>query len=378
MTLEPVADLTRDELVRELAAANGKPESEYDSHSIGNLRRMVESARLVVKTAAMREAANRPMTVAPPPVQTAPAIIDYERLADAVLPRIAQHLGRELQPADMDKLSTTARLSPPERDPLYTFPCPEVLARWDSVARSGRPMRARLLGPTGSGKTTLAQQFAAEHNRPLLVVNCGDIIEASDWWATVQVKDATSYYQLTPLVEALQTPDAVIILDELNRVQSLKALNALFPALDHRGWVDLPTGERVHVAEGVVWFATVNEGLQYTATEQVDLAIRNRFERQLTVPYLSPSEEAAVLTRYGAEPTVADALVLVANNLRGNDHPISIRTMRACIEEMQFGATMGEALLLTYPSASDDLTDKELRAAAAAAINGIQFPNTLH
>ena len=76
------------------------------------------------------------------------------------------------------------------------------------------------------------------------------------------------------------------ILDEVNRAENEKVLNVLMPLVDHRRcvWVE-ELGREVRVAEGVIFYGTLNEGAYFAGTNNVDNALRDRF-REIT--WISP------------------------------------------------------------------------------------------
>ena len=136
-----------------------------------------------------------------------------------------------------------------------------------------------LSGPPGSGKSSFAEQFAAVTGRPIFDVACGRMQEVGQWFGEMAFSpEHGTYYKTSAFVEALATPNCVILLDEINRVESPKVNNALLPILDHRQRVFVEEiGRDILVAEGVVIFATINEGLDFNGIDPIDLALRDRF-----------------------------------------------------------------------------------------------------
>lgn len=264
-------------------------------------------------------------------------------------------------------------LQPPPIDECWDNPSPAGFLRWDVQARNGESLNIALLGATGTGKTTFARQFAAAHRRPLCVVNCGSVVEPTDWWGTMSLRDGNTHWDDSELVTAVQTPGCVIIFDELNRVALPKAANELIPVTDERRLCNIPGRGYVPVAAGVVFFATLNIGADYTGTEQADAAIFNRFAIRLNVPYLSPERESAVLVaRTDCEDELAESLVMLANNVRGQGAPVSLRTLTAAAREVQYGASLDEAIVLTFLG-DGAITEEQLSVAAHATLPGTQL-----
>src|SRR5262249_44631538 len=97
-------------------------------------------------------------------------------------------------------------------------------------------------GPQGCGKTVLARSIAKTLGMEFIFFNCGAVIEASDFLATIQVRASATGQPVTDflktevlvaLEEAGEHPERryLVFLDELNRCPE-NARNALMPALD--------------------------------------------------------------------------------------------------------------------------------------------------
>ena len=81
-------------------------------------------------------------------------------------------------------------------------------------------------------------------------------------------------------MKAIQTPNAVILLDELSRAHP-DAWNILMTVLDsgqrYLRLDESDTQETIPVAEGVTFVATANIGNEYTSTRVMDKALMDRF-----------------------------------------------------------------------------------------------------
>ena len=89
-----------------------------------------------------------------------------------------------------------------------------------------------------------------------------------------------TYFSESHFVKAIQTPNSVILLDELTRAHP-DAWNILMTVLDYGQRylrLDEQDGQNtVKVADGVTFVATANIGNEYTATRQLDKALMDRF-----------------------------------------------------------------------------------------------------
>ena len=107
-----------------------------------------------------------------------------------------------------------------------------------------------------------------------------------------------TYFSESLFVKAIQTPNAVVLLDELSRAHP-DAWNILMTVLDYgQRYLRLDeqdTQATIKVAEGVTFIATANIGNEYTSTRQLDKALMDRFTI-VEMDMLNESEENELLT----------------------------------------------------------------------------------
>lgn len=107
-----------------------------------------------------------------------------------------------------------------------------------------------------------------------------------------------TYFSESLFVKAIQTPNAVILLDELSRAHP-DAWNILMTVLDYGQRylrLDEQDGQNtVKVADNVTFIATANIGNEYTSTRQLDKALMDRFTI-VEMDMLNESEENELLT----------------------------------------------------------------------------------
>jgi nitric oxide reductase NorQ protein len=111
-------------------------------------------------------------------------------------------------------------------------------------------------------------------------------------------KTKGTYFSESHFVKAIQTPNAVILLDELTRAHP-DAWNILMTVLDYgQRYLRLDESEgqqTIKVAEGVTFIATANIGNEYTATRVLDKALMDRFTI-VEMDLLNDEEEHGLLT----------------------------------------------------------------------------------
>jgi len=257
-------------------------------------------------------------------------------------------------------------LGVPEPDP--TFWIDDIVSRFLSAveerARSGEVVNVLLVGPTGTGKSSLPREFAAARKRPFFTMHCQLIEEQGDWWGSREMSpDKGTYFQKAALVDALETTGCVILLDEANRTRP-ENLNALFGLLDHRRRAWVPSLQReVAVAPGVVLFVTLNEGVDYAGTEMVDRALRDRISNTIRMDYPPKRAEAAVLARRtGLDAEASGKLVEFAQTIRRNpklETAVSTRQLLECAALVKVGLPMRDAVLFSIVNGAVEDVDRK-------------------
>ncbi len=220
------------------------------------------------------------------------------------------------------------------------------------------PVNVLVTGKQGCGKSTLVRQFAAKNGRPLASFQVGILSEPGQLFGEHKLKDGETFYQEFLFPRAIQTPGCVIHLEEINRPEHPKALNMLFSLLaeDRKVWTD-ELG-LIKVADGVVFFATLNEGEEFVGTEMLDSALRDRFYVTM-LGYLPAHIETQVLMlKTGISEADALTIVNVANKLRSNTkEPMVISTRHALMisEMVAVGAPVKEAFINSLQASRDVL-----------------------
>jgi nitric oxide reductase NorQ protein len=172
--------------------------------------------------------------------------------------------------------------------------------KWKYLVRSGvRGKNIMMTGPAGCGKTMAAKSLVNSLDRPDYYFNLG---ATQDPRSTLignthfDTKQGT-YFAESHFVKAIQTPNAVILLDELSRAHP-DAWNILMTVLDYGQRylrLDESTGsDTIKVAEGVTFIATANIGNEYTSTRVMDKALMDRFTI-VEMDVLNESDETELL-----------------------------------------------------------------------------------
>jgi len=248
---------------------------------------------------------------------------------------------------------------PPDEEGFWVSP--RNLERLDRIAsRADRGERVNVLvrGPKGCGKTTLARVFAARNSKPFYEVHCGAFVDNEQWFGKDRLNDGQTWYRKARFIHAVETPHCVVLLDEINRAHP-EVLNAILGLLDWRRslWSDDLTYE-VKVAEGVSFFATLNEGEEFYGVNPLDAALRDRFPRTVRLDYPPQEQESKILVGHGLPQEEAHRLSSFAHTVRkaGRPLPVSTRQLLVAAEEIMDGASLHDAVETSIVFGLEDTT----------------------
>ena len=204
---------------------------------------------------------------------------------------------------------------------------PETLVmqdlKWKYLVRSAmRGKNIMMTGPAGCGKTLAAKTLVKALDRPDFYFNLGATQDPRGTLIgnTHFKKDEGTLFSESVFVKAIQTENAIILLDELSRAHP-EAWNILMTVLDEgQRYLRLDEAENaptIKVAKGVTFIATANIGSEYTATRAMDRALVDRFII-VEMDTLSKEEEAKLLLKLYPDvtPEQADTISEIASMTR--------------------------------------------------------------
>lgn len=144
-----------------------------------------------------------------------------------------------------------------------------------------------LKGPTGAGKTKLAETISAYFKQPVQSINCSVDLDAEALlgFKTIVLKDGLNSIEFVegPVIEAMKKGH-ILYIDEINMAKS-ETLPILHSVLDYRRMLTNPfTGEVVKAHPDFSIISAINEG--YIGTTPMNEALKNRFV-SFSVPYIS-------------------------------------------------------------------------------------------
>ncbi|MGD6802890.1 AAA family ATPase [Rossellomorea vietnamensis] len=165
----------------------------------------------------------------------------------------------------------------------------------DAVVALAMGKNVLLKGPTGSGKTKLAETLSSLFAQPMHSINCSVDMDAEALlgYKTIAEKEGRNTIEFIegPVIEAMKKGHLLYI-DEINmaKPETLPILNGV---LDYRRMITNPfTGDVIKASETFGVVAAINEG--YVGTVPLNEALKNRFV-VIDVPYISGNTLKSVL-----------------------------------------------------------------------------------
>lgn len=175
---------------------------------------------------------------------------------------------------------------------------------------------ALLIGETGTGKTTLVNEFAKEQGKILHRVSVNGSMGVDEILGKWLAKDGSTYWIDGILTKAVREGHWVIF-DELNAMLPEMGF-ALHSLLDDAKTITLAEkdGELVKAHHEFRFFGSMNPGDEYAGTKEVNMALMSRFGGVFYIDVFPTSHELEVLTRNKVQEDYAKKLVNLGGELR--------------------------------------------------------------
>ncbi len=192
-----------------------------------------------------------------------------------------------------------------------------------------------VIGPKGTGKTTLVRDFVKSKNANLESINFSLRTRESHLVGAKTLTEGTVGFDEGILIKSMRE-GSILYLDEINAAEA-DVLLRLDEALDDRRQIVLKesTGEMIKAKEGWFVIATINP-LTHVGTKELPPQILSRFPIRIRLEYPPEEIELQIIKKYvsGTHDEELKQGVKLANNLR----------QAAAVEELYYSPSIRETI----------------------------------
>ncbi len=192
-----------------------------------------------------------------------------------------------------------------------------------------------IIGPKGTGKTSLVRDFAKNKNVNLESINFSLRTRESHLIGTKTLTDGTVSFDEGILIKSMKKGN-ILYLDEINAAEA-DVLLRLDEALDDRRQVVLKesTGEVIKAKENWFVVATINP-LTHSGTKELPPQILSRFPVRIRLEYPPENIELEIIKKYvsGEHESEIIQAIKLANILR----------QAAAVEELFYSPSLRETI----------------------------------
>lgn len=192
-----------------------------------------------------------------------------------------------------------------------------------------------IIGPKGTGKTSLVREFAKIKNSRLESINFSLRTRESHLIGTKTLTDGTVSFDEGVLIKSMREGE-MLYLDEINSAEA-DVLLRLDEALDDRRQIALKesTGEVVKAKENWFVIATINP-LTHSGTKELPPQLLSRFPVRISLEYPPENVELEIVKKYASGNHDSDLVqgIKLANILR----------QAAAVEELFYSPSLRETI----------------------------------
>jgi len=212
---------------------------------------------------------------------------------------------------------------------------------------------ALIIGPKGTGKTSLVREFAKRKGAKLESINFSLRTRESHLIGTKTLTNGTVSFDEGLLVKSMRE-GSMLYLDEINSAEA-DVLLRLDEALDDRRQIALKesTGEIVNAKDNWFVIATINP-LTHSGTKELPPQLLSRFPVRISLEYPPEDIELEIVKKYVSEDNDSNLRqgIKLANTLR----------QAAAVEELFYSPSLRETI------AFGKLLDRKVSPKEAAVI----------
>lgn len=210
-----------------------------------------------------------------------------------------------------------------------------------------------IIGPKGTGKTSLVREFARINDKKLESINFSLRTRESHLVGTKTLTNGTVSFDEGLLVKSMRE-GSLLYLDEINSAEA-DVLLRLDEALDDRRQIVLKesTGETIQANEKWFVVATINP-LTHSGTKELPPQLLSRFPVRISLEYPPEDVELKIVKKYVSEADESELVqgIKLANLLR----------QAAAVEELFYSPSLRETI------AFGKLLDNKMSPKEAATI----------
>jgi len=192
-----------------------------------------------------------------------------------------------------------------------------------------------IIGPKGTGKTSLVREYATLKSKELESVNFSLRTRESHLVGTKNLVDGKTGFSEGILVKSMKEGN-ILYLDEINAAEA-DVLLRLDEALDDRRQIILKESDGQIVKAKDSWFviATINP-LTHVGTKELPPQLLSRFPVRIRLDYPPEDVEYQIIKKHVKNPTESDVLlgIKLANTLR----------QASAVEELYYSPSIRETI----------------------------------
>ena len=192
----------------------------------------------------------------------------------------------------------------------------------------------RLVGPPGTGKTSVVQELAAQLDVPYYVITCHRDLPDEQFFGCYQIIDGEQVWVDGEFTQAMRcdAPLAFCAIEEGDHLDATKQSKMHAPL---NGDPFMPgNGESIPVPAGMCFIMTANTSGhgdhtgRHASAMTSDTAFNSRFKSTMHVDHMKPEDEQALLVVQGLDPEEATRLVAFANASRSGGSDVDANSMQ--------------------------------------------------